>query len=257
VTETNDMIFNWRGTLRKSREGEKAVIADAVDDYKTRGFSSRQASDMLLADQFSEDLIEEALRASYAEAAPEVATKVAMAAVAPTCYADAVPVIENSLLTYGPENFVHALTKSECPIYRTSKKELSSFLRLAEAARNEIAAGKKVTASSTVSFGSRTPFLDQLHAVLEPFVASAMCDSVIIADRLKGKVHRVASKGKDIYRVTTARETAEVDLTKGTSTGARYSKGNFSLFGIADEHIVRACEAAHPYERLKRAVAEA
>jgi hypothetical protein len=243
-TQTDDMILNWRGVLRKSRDGERAVIASAVADFKNRGFSPEQASDMLLADRYSEDLITECLRDAYAETAVQE-TKTATAPVAPASYSDVKPVIEHSLKTAGARQFVEGLLASEMPIMRLARKNWDSLFRLATNARNELMSGQHLT-----------PALDMLHKDIEPYIMSAMYDSVVLADKQNARVFRVA-KSNTRFKVASAQEEAHVDLESGTSTGRRYTKGNFRMFGIADEHIVRACELAHPYERLKRAIAEA
>ena len=50
------------------------------------------------------------------------------------------------------------------------------------------------------------------------------------------------------------KESADVDLDMGVSTGTRFQKGNFSDFGLADEFMIQAADHSSPYERLKRAL---
>jgi hypothetical protein len=49
---------------------------------------------------------------------------------------------------------------------------------------------------------------------------------------------------------------AEVDLSNGTSTSEKFTKGNYADFGIADEYIVSAADQVSPYLRLKRALSD-
>ena len=47
---------------------------------------------------------------------------------------------------------------------------------------------------------------------------------------------------------------ATVNLSAGTSSSEKYTKGNYETFGIADEFIVSAADTVSPYQRLKRAL---
>lgn len=246
----NEMILNWRNILSKDASGERLVVSKAADDLKDRGFSKRQASDMLLADSYSDTVVEEVLDELFPSERTSEAkdAKTAFAAVTPNSYAEAVPQIEASLQSLEPRVFVDGLTQTKMPIVRTSKQGYESLVRLAELAKNELIKG--------VSLENRVA-TSKLHEYLEPYIGTVMLDSVLLAERIPGKVYRLSARGENAFRVVTAHEKVDVDLNEGTSTGARYLAMNLGTYGIADEHIVRAAEAAHPYERLKRAIKSA
>ena len=63
---------------------------------------------------------------------------------------------------------------------------------------------------------------------------------------------KTASKNK--YVVAMKKGVAEVDLENAHSSSAKFTEGNYSLFGLADEFIVSAANAVSPYSRLKRAL---
>ena len=62
----------------------------------------------------------------------------------------------------------------------------------------------------------------------------------------------IASKNK--YVVSNKKGTVEVDLLNATSTGEKFTKGNYADFGLADEYMVGAANSVSPYQRLKRAL---
>jgi hypothetical protein len=73
----------------------------------------------------------------------------------------------------------------------------------------------------------------------------------MIAEKNESTI-KVASKNK--YVVSLKHGTAEVDLEKGTSTSQRFVEGNYEMFGLADEFLVKAADSASPYERLRKAL---
>jgi len=80
-----------------------------------------------------------------------------------------------------------------------------------------------------------------------------MLKSVLIAEKENSSIQRLSSDRKQ-FRVAMQKESADVDLDMGVSTGTRFQKGNFSDFGLADEFMIQAADHSSPYERLKRAL---
>lgn len=229
-----DMIYNWRNELRANVQGEQYVAAQAAADYHKRGFSQNEALEMLAADNHDLRIAESAVKMVYEpRTASTKPTRTAM--VVPTGYNDVVPVIEDTLSRLSAREFVNRLTKSEQPIVRVSQKQIESLVRLAERA--------KTTEAGLV----------ELHAELKPWVEETMLKSVLLAEKEKGRIDRIAKSNKQ-FKVTMRKEAATVDLESGTSTGTRFEKGNFADFGLADEFMVQAADHVSPYERLKRAL---
>ena len=78
-------------------------------------------------------------------------------------------------------------------------------------------------------------------------------NSVLIAQKENAEI-KTASSNK--YVVSMRKGSAEVDLSNGTSTSEKFTKGNYADFGIADEYIVSAADQVSPYLRLKRALSD-
>lgn len=234
ATTEADIIYNWRNELRQNIQGERTVAAQKAIDFQRRGFSAQEALEMLVADNFDLRIAEHAVYNVYGKtASADSSQPVRTAMVVPTSYSDVKPIIEDTLKRLSAKDFVDRLAKSESPIVRVSQKNLESWYRLASKAKQDAYA------------------LDVLHSELRPWVEDAMLKSVLIAEREEAKIQKL-SKNEQRYRVAMRKESAEVDLDKGTSTGARYQKGNFADFGLADEFMVYAADHISPYERLRR-----
>lgn len=170
---------------------------------------------------------------SYVYAGVEEDKPVAQPYVVPTAYRDVAAQIENALERMGPEEFMSAICGSEYPLVRTSRRGYESLKRVAE---NALVNPKAMA---------------MLHESLEPYFETAMLDSVILAEQ---SGERVAQVEDGLFVVGDGKAQVEVDLSAGTSTGARYKKGRFAEFGLADEYMVRVADHASPHERLRRAV---
>ena len=236
ATTEADIIYNWRNELRQNTQGERTVAAQSAIDFQKRGFSAQEALEMLAASNFDLRIAEQAVYTVYGKTASEESSQpVRTAMVVPTSYADVKPIIENTLRHLSAKDFVDRLTKSEAPIVRVASKNLESWYRLAASAKQDAYA------------------LDVLHNELKPWVEETMLKSVLIAEREEARIQKLA-KNEHRYKVAMRKESAEVDLDQGISTGARFQKGNFAEFGLADEFMIQAADHSSPYERLKRAL---
>ncbi len=232
-----DIIYNWKNELRQTNKGEKTVAAQSALDLQRRGFSAAEAIELLAADKFGLDVAESAVYEIYGKEQREARKNIVKTAmVVPTSYNDVAPIIEETLSRLSPKEFVHKLARSEMPILRVSSKNIESWYRLATAAKEH--GGHAMTI---------------LHSELRPWVEETMLKSVLIAEKENASIQRLSSDRKQ-FRVAMQKESADVDLDMGVSTGTRFQKGNFSDFGLADEFMIQAADHSSPYERLRRAL---
>ena len=68
----NDMIFNWKNTLRKTTEGLRHVAAQVATSHRAAGFSVSEALDLMIADNFEIDVAKEALAQIYDSESPVI-----------------------------------------------------------------------------------------------------------------------------------------------------------------------------------------
>ena len=232
-----DIIYNWQNGLRQTNNGQRVVAAQSATDYQKQGYDAREALELLAAGKFELGVAEQAVYTVYGkEAQAKLQTKsVRTAMVIPTAYADVKPIVEETLKKLSAKEFIDRLAKSENPIVKVSQKGLESWYRLASNAKQDAHA------------------LNTLHSELKPWVEETMLKSVLLAEREEARVQRVA-KDEKVFKVAMRKESAEVDLEAGSSTGSRFQKGNFGDFGLADEFMVQAADHVSPYERLRRAL---
>lgn len=219
--QNDEMIYNWSNSLRQNDDGARFIAAQTAASLRERGFSAPEALDVMVADEFNQDIAKSAVAATYFEPAAEVPAAKRTAKVVPTSYGDILPFVENALKLMPTREFVDKLSAGSAPILRVSQRSLQSWNRLAGLAKDNDSA------------------LSQLHRDLRPWMEEAMLNSVLIAE-------------SDSTR--TASKKSVTDLGKGTCDCARFIGGNFATFGLACEHIVVAADHASPHQRLIRAL---
>jgi hypothetical protein len=229
---SDDMIYNWRNELRSNKDGVVVVASSQAAQYKAQGYNKSEVVELLAADQYDIDLAKRVASKLFDSPATTVKETVQVAVV-PTKYDDCVPVIEKSLEKYSAKEFVKRLCTGSHSIVKTDDKGIQTWLRAAELA--------KINSNGRVN----------LHAALKPWVEEALLNSVLVAESEKPEV-KTASRNK--YIVSNRKGTVEVDLLNATSTGEKFTKGNYADFGLADEYMVGAANSVSPYQRLKRAL---
>ena len=235
VVEKNiseDMIYNWRNELRSHNDGVYVVASSQATKYKSQGFDKSEIIELLAADNFDIDVANRVASNLFNETIVEEIKPVEVAVV-PTKYSDCIPVIERTLSKYSARDFVKKLCVGPYSIVKTDEKGLEHWQRIAEIAKNT------------------NQGVSNLHAALKPWVEEALLNSVLLAENDKPEI-KTASKNK--YVVAMKKGVAEVDLENAHSSSAKFTEGNYSLFGLADEFIVSAANAVSPYSRLKRAL---
>ena len=228
---SDDLIYNWRNELKGHSSGMKVVASAHAVKLKNQGFNKDEVVELLAAENFDLNLVKKVASVVFDE---ESNVKTAMeVAVVPTKYADCAPIIEKTLEKLSAKEFVNKLTQGNHPIVRADDKAFESWKRLAELAKK--------------NYNARL----SLHAELKPWVEEALLNNVLVAETSDVQM-KTASKNK--YVVSMRHGSAEVDLANGTSTSAKFQEGNYELFGLADEFMVKAADSVSPYERLKRAL---
>lgn len=228
---SDDLIYNWRNELKGHSSGMKVVASAHAVKLKNQGFNKDEVVELLAAENFDLNLVKKIASTVFDE---ETNVKTAMeVAVVPTKYADCAPIIEKTLEKLSAKEFVNKLTKGNHPIVRADEKSFESWKRLAELAKK--------------NYNARL----SLHAELKPWIEEVLLNNVLVAQTSEGQM-KTASKNK--YVVSMRHGSAEVDLTNGTSTSVKFQEGNYELFGLADEFMVKAADSVSPYERLKRAL---
>ena len=228
---SDDLIYNWRNELKGHSSGMKVVASAHAVKLKNQGFNKDEVVELLAAENFDLNLVKKIASTVFDE---ETNVKTAMeVAVVPTKYADCAPIIEKTLEKLSAKEFVNKLTQGNHPIVRADEKSFESWKRLAELAKK--------------NYNARL----SLHAELKPWIEEVLLNNVLVAQTSEGQM-KTASKNK--YVVSMRHGSAEVDLTNGTSTSVKFQEGNYELFGLADEFMVKAADSVSPYERLKRAL---
>ena len=231
---SDDMIYNWRNELRSLNDGAFVVASSQAEKYASQGYSKSEVVELLAADNFDLELADRVASNLFNE--PTAAQKeVVSVAIVPTKYADCIPVIEKSLEKYSAREFVKRLCLGSHAIVKADERGLGFWQRVAEIAK------------------STDQGKGHLHAALKPWVEEALLNSVLIAQKENAEI-KTASSNK--YVVSMRKGSAEVDLSNGTSTSEKFTKGNYADFGIADEYIVSAADQVSPYLRLKRALSD-
>jgi hypothetical protein len=228
---SDDLIYNWRNELKGHSSGMKVVANAHAIKLKNQGFNKNEVVELLAAENFDLDLVNKVASVVFNE---ETNLKTAMeVTVVPTKYSDCAPIIEKTLEKLSAKEFVNKLTQGNHPIVKVDEKAFESWKRLAELAKR--------------NYNARL----SLHSELKPWIEEALLNNILVAETSDVQM-KTASKNK--YVVSMRHGFAEVDLVNGTSTSVKFQEGNYELFGLADEFMVKAADSVSPYERLKRAL---
>lgn len=237
VSEKNndDFIYNWRNELKQHADGAYLVAKRMASNLKDKGLSKNDVVELLAVENFDIDLARRVASKVFDTNEKVAENNTIEVSVVPTKYADCAPIIERSLIKLSAKEFAKRLCSGPYAIVKTDEKSFDSWVRLAELAKAS-ANGKH-----------------NLHTELKPWVEEALLNSVLVAQNEK-PVITASDKTNKVFKVAMRRGEATVDLSVGTSSSDKYTKGNYETFGIADEFIVSAADTVSPYQRLKRAL---
>jgi hypothetical protein len=237
VSEKNndDFIYNWRNELKQHADGAYLVAKRMASNLKDKGLSKNDVVELLAVENFDIDLARRVASKVFDTNEKVAENNTIEVSVVPTKYADCAPIIERSLIKLSAKEFAKRLCSGPYAIVKTDEKSFDSWVRLAELAKAS-ANGKH-----------------NLHTELKPWVEEALLNSVLVAQNEK-PVITASDKTNKVFKVAMRRGEATVDLSAGTSSSDKYTKGNYETFGIADEFIVSAADTVSPYQRLKRAL---
>ena len=237
VSEKNndDYIYNWRNELKQHADGAYLVAKRMASNLKDKGLSKNDVVELLAVENFDIDLARRVASKVFDTNEKVAENNTIEVSVVPTKYADCAPIIERSLIKLSAKEFAKRLCSGPYAIVKTDEKSFDSWVRLAELAKAS-ANGKH-----------------NLHTELKPWVEEALLNSVLVAQNEK-PVITASDKTNKVFKVAMRRGEATVDLSAGTSSSDKYTKGNYETFGIADEFIVSAADTVSPYQRLKRAL---
>jgi hypothetical protein len=237
VSEKNndDFIYNWRNELKQHADGAYLVAKRMASNLKDKGLSKNDVVELLAVENFDIDLARRVASKVFDTNEKVAENNTIEVSVVPTKYADCAPIIERSLIKLSAKEFAKRLCSGPYAIVKTDEKSFDSWVRLAELAKSS-ANGKH-----------------NLHTELKPWVEEALLNSVLVAQNEK-PVITASDKTNKVFKVAMRRGEATVDLSAGTSSSDKYTKGNYETFGIADEFIVSAADTVSPYQRLKRAL---
>ena len=237
VSEKNndDFIYNWRNELKQHADGAYLVAKRMASNLKDKGLSKNDVVELLAVENFDIDLARRVASKVFDTNEKVAENNTIEVSVVPTKYADCAPIIERSLIKLSAKEFAKRLCSGPYAIVKTDEKSFDSWVRLAELAKTS-ANGKH-----------------NLHTELKPWVEEALLNSVLVAQNER-PVITASDKTNKVFKVAMRRGEATVNLSAGTSSSEKYTKGNYETFGIADEFIVSAADTVSPYQRLKRAL---
>jgi len=237
VSEKNndDFIYNWRNELKQHADGAYLVAKRMASNLKDKGLSKNDVVELLAVENFDIDLARRVASKVFDTNEKVAENNTIEVSVVPTKYADCAPIIERSLIKLSAKEFAKRLCSGPYAIVKTDEKSFDSWIRLAELAKTS-ANGKH-----------------NLHTELKPWVEEALLNSVLVAQNER-PVITASDKTNKVFKVAMRRGEATVNLSAGTSSSEKYTKGNYETFGIADEFIVSAADTVSPYQRLKRAL---
>ena len=237
VSEKNndDFIYNWRNELKQHADGAYLVAKRMASNLKEKGLGKSDVIELLAVENFDLDLAKRVASKVFDEKEAVADKNTIEVSVVPTKYADCAPIIERSLIKLSAKEFAKRLCSGPYAIVKTDEKSFDSWVRLAELAKTS-ANGKH-----------------NLHTELKPWVEEALLNSVLVAQNER-PVITASDKTNKVFKVAMRRGEATVNLSAGTSSSEKYTKGNYETFGIADECIVSAADTVSPYQRLKRAL---
>ncbi len=231
----DDFIYNWRNELKQHADGAYLVAKRMASNLKDKGLSKNDVVELLAVENFDIDLARRVASKVFDTNEKVAENNTIEVSVVPTKYADCAPIIERSLIKLSAKEFAKRLCSGPYAIVKTDEKSFDSWIRLAELAKTS-ANGKH-----------------NLHTELKPWVEEALLNSVLVAQNER-PVITASDKTNKVFKVAMRRGEATVDLSAGTSSSDKYTKGNYETFGIADEFIVSAADTVSPYQRLKRAL---
>ena len=231
----DDFIYNWRNELKQHADGAYLVAKRMASNLKDKGLSKNDIVELLAVENFDIDLAKRVASKVFETTEKVAENNTIEVSVVPTKYADCAPIIERSLTKLSAKEFAKRLCSGPYAIVKTDEKSFDSWIRLAELAKSS-ANGKH-----------------NLHTELKPWVEEALLNSVLVAQREKPTI-TAADKSNKVFKVAMRKGEATVDLSAGTSSSEKYTKGNYETFGIADEYMVSAADTVSPYQRLKRAL---
>ncbi len=231
----DDFIYNWRNDLKQHADGAYLVAKRMASNLKDKGLSKNDIIELLAVENFDIDLAKRVASKVFETTEKVAENNTIEVSVVPTKYADCAPIIERSLTKLSAKEFAKRLCSGPYAIVKTDEKSFDSWIRLAELAKSS-ANGKH-----------------NLHTELKPWVEEALLNSVLVAQREKPTI-TAADKSNKVFKVAMRKGEATVDLSAGTSSSEKYTKGNYETFGIADEYMVSAADTVSPYQRLKRAL---
>jgi hypothetical protein len=237
VSEKNndDFIYNWRNELKQHADGAYLVAKRMASNLKDKGLSKNDVVELLAVENFDIDLARRVASKVFDTNEKVAENNTIEVSIVPTKYADCAPIIERSLIKLSAKEFAKRLCSGPYAIVKTDEKSFDSWVRLAELAKTS-ANGKH-----------------NLHTELKPWVEEALLNSVLVAQNER-PVITASDKTNKVFKVAMRRGEATVNLSAGTSSSEKYTKGNYETFGIADEFIVSAADTVSPYQRLKRAL---
>lgn len=234
--DSQEYINNWSNILKNTNNGADMIATRTAESLKNEGYTAREASDIMVADDFDSELVEAVIDKTYADptTADNETEKVVVSYVVPTCYEDVKPFVEKALNESSARDFMKKLARTNCPIIpNLPENKLESFVRLAQRAKED------------------RNNLEVLHNDLLPFIESAMYNSIIIAEKNNTSSVK-ASDQNHKYVVASKKETYDVQVNEGTCTCEKYSEGNFATFGLACEHIVAVANVISPNYKVAR-----
>ncbi len=205
------------------------------DNYAYRQLLQQKGPELLAVENFDIDLARRVASKVFDTNEKVAENNTIEVSVVPTKYADCAPIIERSLIKLSAKEFAKRLCSGPYAIVKTDEKSFDSWVRLAELAKTS-ANGKH-----------------NLHTEVKPWVEEALLNSVLVAQNER-PVITASDKTNKVFKVAMRRGEATVNLSAGTSSSEKYTKGSYETFGIADEFIVSAADTVSPYQRLKRAL---
>ena len=137
MNQTDEFIYNWANTLRKTEGGAVLTATRTAEKLKNQGYSKRDISDILVADDYDIPLVDNVVKQIFASEIQKETPELhhTNTYVVPTSYEDVKPFVESTLNSCSPREFVDKLAKSEYPIMKISGNHYESFVRLASQAK--------------------------------------------------------------------------------------------------------------------------
>lgn len=237
MNPNDELILNWTNTLRHTKDGVILAAARVASTLKQSGYAPGEAMDILIADDYEDDVAEAAIKHAYAvsEDKEEVdeLSKPVTAYIVPTSYDDVKTIVENTLRSSSAEDFIMRLARSENPILANlPDNKVQSFIRIATVAKENAL------------------IMEALHNDLTPFFENAMYESVRLSESKKSRTTIAATKDNKYTVAESIDKANDVCMKTGTCSCDKYTKGHYSVFGLACEHLVAAANEISPNHKL-------